>query len=121
MNPDHQAKAASISKAVSAGDSIELDAQLIGDLHEALSFCHSLMVTATGDYTEDKIGSLLSAVLTGTGCEDDLLDPSHEHDWFCEGDDMEHQARVQGWSPEVVEKLRRFRSAVAIMSAERKP
>jgi hypothetical protein len=122
MNPNHQTKAASISKAVAAGESIELDAQHVADLHEALNFCRSLMATATRDYREDKIDVLLSAVLCGNGCEDDLMDPSHEHDWLCGGDqDMTFQAERHGWSPKVVEKLRRFRSAVAIVSTEPKP
>ena len=96
-----------------------IDAHLISEVREALHLCRDVLATTPRDTSIDPVDALLFAVLCGQECEEALLDPTHEHDDICGGhDSMAAAAEYQGWSPEMVAKLRRLRLAVAILTAE---
>jgi hypothetical protein len=87
-------------------------------LSEALDFCRTLLATTPRDTSLDPVDALVCAVLIGYGCEEHLSDSAHVHDEICGGEDgsMTPLAEFHNWSPEVVAKLRRFRSAVVTVT-----
>ena len=97
-----------------------IDTQLMADLSEALTYCHTLLATHTRDSSEDPVDALLYTVLVGHGCEAPLTDPTHQHDEFCGGDGaLAIAAQFPDLAPEIVAKLRRLRLAVATVTADR--
>jgi hypothetical protein len=81
---------------------------------DALRRAGAMMTSDSRDWARDRSDVWLYGLLVGWECEE-----QHEHDEVCGGDDgLREVAALHGWDEETVARLRRYRAAIAAVTAQ---